>query len=441
MSTAKVAKFQPQAETLPLLQGWQPPAEPDWLAASRRRAEAWLGERGLPHKKLEAWKYTDLGKLSDFVPVPRAPHGLRAADLPEPIIEGAARLVVVDGLFDAGLSDLADLGDGVRLSGLREAIAAEEEAMRTRLESRLDGADLAPAEGMRVLNAARFEDGAALHIGKGKAAARPLEILVITTGGVAAHPVLLLWLESQAEATVVERHMAIGDTAPALNNPVAHVRLEAAARLRHYRLQDDGLEAFHTATNDISVGRDAEYEGFTLSTGAGLSRNQIRAELTAEGGTCRLNGAYVMAGEQHCDTASVIEHSAPHCTSDQTYIGVLDDAAHGVFQGLIYVHPEAQKTDGYQLNRALLLSKKAEIDSKPQLEIYADDVQCSHGATCGQLDETALFYLRSRGISRAAAERLLIRSFIAEAFDTIRDEAVRNAFAEIADARLAKGHP
>ncbi len=409
------------AELPRLLNGWTDPSgEPTWLTAARRRAEIRFIEHGLPTRRIESWKYTDL-RVLDRLEFGAGAMDIGPAELPEPMVD-AVRLVLVDGAFRP---DLSDAVDGVC------SILEDELTLRRAVEEQPTERDFA----MQALNTARLSGGLSLNLSE-KNTSKPIEIIYVSTGDVAGHAMISISAERNVKATVLERHIGIGGEA-ALSNNVAHITVKDGAQLSHIRLQDQPADHYHVATSQVSVGRDAVYDGFTLTTGASLSRNQVTADLVGEGGSVRLNGAYCISGEQHCDTTTVTEHAVPHCTSDQTYIGIIDDSARGVFQGKIHVHPDAQKTDGYQLNRALLLSPKAEIDSKPQLEIYADDVKCSHGATTGQLDETAMFYLRSRGIPKKMAQRLLIRSFLAEALDKISDEAIRDAFVEHADRWMA----
>ena len=225
---------------------------------------------------------------------------------------------------------------------------------------------------------------------------------------------------------MIEHHVGLGIGATFANH-VAEAYVGEGAILRHYKVQREGAEAFHLSNSVAKVGKDACYDNFILTTGARLARNEVRVALGL-GSSCNVNGAYMIGGHQHCDTTTVIEHREPHCTSREVYKGVIDDTARAVFQGKILVRHGAQKTDGYQQNRALLLSDTAEIDAKPELEIYADDVKCSHGATAGELDDEALFYLRARGIDKETARGLLIGAFLAEALEEIPEESVREAF-------------
>lgn len=235
-------------------------------------------------------------------------------------------------------------------------------------------------------------------------------------------PCLKIIIEDGAEATVIERHTGAGAY---WKNMVTEITAGANATLHHVRIMEDSAQAVHTNMAHVTLGRDAAYDCFSLNLGGAMTRHQIHAVLQGPNITCSLNGINLLAGGQHCDTTILMEHEAPHCVSNQFYRSLLDDTARGVFQGKVHVHQAAQKTDAYQLSNALLLSPGAEMDTKPELEIYADDVKCSHGATTGPLDEGPLFYLRSRGLSEGAARMLLIQAFVDEVLEKIPDEAAR----------------
>jgi Fe-S cluster assembly protein SufD len=264
---------------------------------------------------------------------------------------------------------------------------------------------------------------------------QPFVINIEAPGEGAAIAPFSISLGENAQATVIERHSGGGRF---WSNMTTRVTLAPGARLYHYRLQDYAAETVFTHVAEVTIARDATYDSFTLTTGAGLSRNEIHARLEGPGGHCELNGVNLLRGQQHGDTTIIVDHQAPYCTSHQFYRSVLNDRARGVFQGKIHVAREAQKTDGFQMSKALVLSEGAEMDIKPELEIYADDVKCSHGATMGQIDEDALFYLRSRGIPYEEARGLLISSFVGEAIDKITDEMVRREFLDRVELWLAR---
>jgi Fe-S cluster assembly protein SufD len=236
-------------------------------------------------------------------------------------------------------------------------------------------------------------------------------------------PQLKIHIKKDAQFTVIEKQNGNGRY---WKNCVSEIVLEEGAILRHVRFQNESTGGVYTQNTHIRCEKDARYAGFTLTSGAGFSRNQIHAELLGPGAECTLNGINLLSGDQHADTTITVEHKAPHCNSNQFYRSVLADEAHGVFQGKVHVHQVAQKTDGYQLANTLLLSPLAHMDTKPELEIYADDVKCSHGATCGALDEEPLFYMQARGIPKDMARKLLIEAFLGEVVDKVADETVRS---------------
>jgi Fe-S cluster assembly protein SufD len=266
------------------------------------------------------------------------------------------------------------------------------------------------------------DDEKTIHIPRGQVTGKPVEILWTGADKTLHNPRLKIVLEDQAELTLIERHEGQGTY---WKNMSTEITIGAGARLDHIRIQNDAPESVHTTMTHITLARDGVYNGFSLNAGGKLSRHEMHAVLNGVNGECSFNGLNLLNGTQHGDTTILIEHAAPHGRSNQFYRTLLDGAARGVFQGKVHVHKIAQKTDGYQLSNAILLSDKAEMDTKPELEIYADDVKCSHGATTGQLDEAPLFYLRSRGLTDSEARLLLIRAFVDEVVDKIGDEAAR----------------
>jgi Fe-S cluster assembly protein SufD len=272
-----------------------------------------------------------------------------------------------------------------------------------------------------ALNTMLAEDGAALRVPAGVDAG-VVRLLSLSTGAVAAHPRHFIHLAEGARLVLLD--IALGD-GTYLHNPVTEVHVAAGAHLAHVRLQDESLAAFHLATIYAEVAERGMYDSFTLALGARVSRAEFHARLAGAGAVVHLNGAQLLGGTQHADFTSVVHHAKPNGTSRQTVKNVLDDRSRGVFQGRIEVARDAQKTDGYQMNQALLLSPDAEIDTKPELEIFADDVKCSHGATIGELDVDQLFYLRSRGIPDSEARSILVRAFLHEALDEVTHDGIR----------------
>lgn len=389
---------------------------PDWLKALRRLALARAGALGLPTRHNEAWKYTDIAGLAaaGYQPAAPADGGTETGDV---------RLV--NG-YVAGLA--GRLPKGVSLSRLTDPEVAP--LVEPLLGHVLDHDD----KPIAAFNTALFHEGVVLRIARGVAAERPIEVESLALGhGVEFHPRLLVVVEAGASATLVERHRGQGDT---FATPVTEIVLEEGASLRHYTLEDEGLNAVHLATLGVRLEAGARYQGVVLQIGGRLARHEVHADLNGPEASFDLKGATLGGGNQHLDLTTFVCHRAPHCQSHQVFKTVLDGHARGVALGKITVEPNAQKTDGYQLSRALLLSPRAEMDGRPELEIYADDVKCGHGASIGALDEDALFYLRSRAIDEATARRLLIAGFLAEATDRIDEADIRDEFAAVVTDRL-----
>jgi Fe-S cluster assembly protein SufD len=433
--TATVTEFpgiRPWVEQHDRLAAGLPGAGLPWLDRLRGRALERFAQAGFPTPRTEAWKYTNLKELVRTSFAPAGAKGTANVDLLPTVMPAGGtpyRLVFVDGALRPELSLADGLPDGVVLDGLARLLAGNPALVEEHLGRIEDDG----AGALAALNGAFLADGLILLVPPGVRLERPVEAVFLGNGGsgegtpTAHHPRLLVSVGRGAEATLVEHHAGIG-TGAYFSNVVSEVSVGDGARLHHYKIQAEGEQAFHVATLFTRLGRDASYDNFALTLGARLSRNELRPVLAGTGTECRLSGAYLIHGDQHADTTGVIDHAVPHGTSRQVHKGVIDGRARAVFQGKIVVRPDAQKTDGYQLNRALLLSDHAEIDSKPELEIHADDVKCSHGATAGELDDDQLFYLRARGIGIEEARNLLIEAFLLEAVDEIRDETVRRAF-------------
>ncbi len=352
----------------------------------------------LPSRKLEAWRYTDLRSLAAISFAEAAP--VAVPELPD---LGLPRIVFINGAFDPVRSTPPDFLE--KFSRVAEA------------------SDLPLA----LINAEQAQDGMTFSLPEGVDAGAIL--LVSYASGVAApvalHPRHRITLGLGAKLTLIEIAMGEGVY---WHNPVIDIALHASSALSHYRLQNEGQDAFHLATIRAKIAAGAAYESFSLVIGARLSRAEFHATLLGPKASTHLNAAQLLRGHQHGDFTSVVAHDAPHCGSRQTVKSVLDGPARGVFQGRIEVARAAQKTDGYQMNQALLLSPDAEMDIKPELEIFADDVKCSHGATIGALDPEQIFYLRSRGIPEDQARAMLIRAFLTEALEPVTDAAAREMF-------------
>jgi Fe-S cluster assembly protein SufD len=378
-------------------------------SALRAAAAAAFRVSGLPggtqQRRIEAWKYTSLRSVAEAQfrgdAVPRHEAETILAGLP---LLDAPRVVFVDGVLRGDLSVMPAAGF---------ARFAEQPDFGT-----LSWPDREP---MVALNTMLAADGAALHVPAGHDGG-VVQLVSVATGDADLHPRHSIHLAKGARLTLVEISAGQGTY---LLNTVAEIHVAPGAHLTHVRLQDEAVTAFHVSTTYADIEADATYDSFTLNLGARLSRTEVRAQLTGAGAIVHLNAAQILAGSQHADFTSVVGHTAPKCVSRQTVKNVLAGRSRGVFQGKIEVARDAQKTDGYQMNQALLLSPDAEIDCKPELEIFADDVKCSHGATVGELDAEQLFYLRSRGIPDAEARSILVRAFLAEALDAVADDAIR----------------
>jgi Fe-S cluster assembly protein SufD len=278
-----------------------------------------------------------------------------------------------------------------------------------------------------ALNMAMAADGAVIHIAADTILDKPVHLLFIADSAsenTAVQTRNLVFAEKHSQGTVIESYVSVGGDSY-FTNAVTEVFVADGARLSHYKLQTESVNAFHVGTVQVRQGRDSRYESFSFATGARLSRTNVHSTLAGDAAEVVMNGLYMVDGAQHVDHQTRIEHVAPNCPSHELYKGILDGRSHGVFNGKVYVHPEAQKTDGKQSNNNLLLSDAARVDTKPQLEIFADDVKCTHGATVGRLDETALFYMRSRGIGPAESKRLLTYAFAADVIEKIELEPLK----------------
>jgi Fe-S cluster assembly protein SufD len=341
-------------------------------------------------------------------------------------------MVFVNGRFRRELSDLAGLPAGASVESLADLLARDPEAVAPHLSARPIDDSLA------ALNTALMADGAVLRLASGVALDRPL--LLIFLGGapdraLAFHPRNLVIAGSGSRATVIELHAPAADVLY-WSQPVTDVRVGEGAELRHYKSQQEGPRAFHLASTGVRVAAGGRYDSFALAIGGVLARNEVSITLDGANAQCRVDGGYLARGKQHIDTTTEIVHAQPNTTSHEAFKGVLDDQGRAVFQGRILVAKDAQKTDGRQSCRTLLLSDRAEIDAKPELEIYADDVKCAHGATVGEIEPDALFYLRARGIDEAEARAMLIQAFMGDVLDDIADPAARDGFAAVIRAWL-----
>ncbi len=391
--------------------GELPGAGLPWLAALRTAAAARFEATGLPDRKVEAWRYTSLKPIQDHLFTIGAG---KIDDVPPPLLANSHRLVFTNGILHL---DATELPQGVRLLGMAQAMAGAPDLIAESLGQVATGQKLP----LPALNQALSQDGYVLALDAGIVVEQPIEILFLSDQG-ASYPRNLVLAGAGARATVVEHYLGTGNY---FLNAVTEIQAAAGAHLRRYKIQQEANGASHVGTLAGQLDGDAKLENFDLNLGGQLVRSEIHMALQGAGADATLNGIYLLRGKQHCDNAIWVDHAVGGNTSHQDYRGILDNKAHAVFQGKITVRRDAQGIEGHQLNKTLLLSDQAEIDSKPELEILADDVKCSHGATAGELDETGLFYLRSRGIPEAEARQLLMTAFAAQTLDKISDKAVR----------------
>ncbi len=437
MSTA-VANLDHYVAAFEEAAGRLPGAGMPWLDAFRRQGLAAFERLGFPSTRQEEWKYTSVRAIERerFALATETCAGLVEDDLGEARMEGleAHRFVFLNGRHAPQLSRPGKLPTGVTALPLAEALGM----CPDRVEALVGRRVAVEENGFTALNAAWFTDGLFLEVEPGVELVHPVHVLHVTVGRDepdAHHLRHLIHLGEGARAVVIEHYIALGEGVY-LNNVVDELVLQPHAHLRHYKLVQEGLQGRHIAAIDTHQLGGSHYRSHNVCLGGALTRNEIRADLDAEYAECELFGLYVTDGRQHVDNHTRVDHRKPHGTSHEFYKGVLAGRSRGVFNGVVYVHPGAQKTDAQQANHNLLLSREAEIDTKPQLEIYADDVKCSHGATVGQLDEQQLFYLRSRGIPEATAAGMLTYGFAHDLVEHMGLEPVRRLIEELLVRKL-----
>ena len=408
------------------------------VAELRRQAFEAYERAGLPHRRIEEWKYTDLRVLMREVlplaPAPDAAALKRAgAALKLHAIAGVRRLVLVDGVFAPSLSELTNLEKGLGIRTLREVLEAGDVALQAQLFTPGN------ADAMVALNSAVMTDGLVLDVADGAALTQPLHIVHIASGAApsAMFTRSLLQLGKAASVTLVESYIAADGAKNYQVHDSAVISIGDDARLDHVRLVEDSRDAFNISSAVVTLGAHAHFNTFGMTSGSNVSRYQPTIVFAGEGSRVEANGVNLLNGRQHADTTMLLDHAVPNCASREIFRSVLDDRGHSVFQGRIIVRPHAQKTDAKMMTRALLLSDEAEADNKPELEIFADDVTCGHGATTGALDESLLFYLRARGLSEKEAQALLIQAFVGEAIESIANDALRELVISAAQRWLA----
>jgi Fe-S cluster assembly protein SufD len=399
-------------------------AAPAWVKARREQAQNQFAAAGFPNTRQEDWRFTNVAPIAEAEfalaagAFAQAPALVAAVNVP-----GAVRLVIVNGEFAAGLSDLSTLPKGLRIASLRDGARDATDGLELHLAKVFDLA----AHPFAALNTAFLDDGVAIMVTAGAVVETPIHIVIVTGGDaqpVVAHPRVLVIAGENSQVRVAQTFIGTPDSVY-FNNAVAEVVVGRGALVQLYTDQRESDQAFHLANIQAHVEAKGVFESHAFATGGRIMRHDIGIGLKGEGADCTMNGVYLADGERLMDTHTSLDHAMPHCTSHEIYKGILAGKSKAVFNGRIIVRLDAQKTDAKQTNRALLLSDEATINSNPQLEIFADDVKCTHGAAVGQLDEEALFYLQARGLDRAAARDMLLHAFAGEVLDGLKIPALR----------------
>lgn len=439
----EVKPKQPMREPGPYLEKFEQfekiSEEPEWVRVARKAGISHFSELGFPTLQDEDWRFTNVAPIArlPFKPVLEPTRdGVTVKGLGHFTFAGLAgsKLVFVNGHFAPELSSTAKLAEGVKVMSLAEAIAKDP----VQVEQHLFRYARSDASAFTALNTAFFKDGAFIYVPAGQTVPEPIQLLYVSTAkedGTTAHVRNLIVAERGSQVTIAKSYVCLNDAAY-FTNSVTELVAGDNAVVEHLKLQDESQRAFHIATVAAHFGRASNVVTHSIALGAKLSRTNIYAHLAGEGLECILNGLYLTRGEQLADHYMVVEHAQPHCASHEYFNGILADKSKGVFHGRILVRPGAQKTDAKQTHKNLLLSDDATADTKPQLEIYADDVKCTHGATIGQLNDESIFYLRARCIGLEQARRMLIHAFAGEIIDRVRCEPLREELDKIVWDRL-----
>jgi Fe-S cluster assembly protein SufD len=419
--------------------GAESASQPKWLAPLRKAGLAQFSELGFPTLQDEDWRFTNVAPIEKLTFTPAKEAAVNGAE--SKLLSEAAftklpgnRLVFVNGFYSAKLSSLEKIPNGVRIENLSATLAKDSALIEKHFGKYANTAN----NSFAALNQAFFSDGAFIFIPKGVEVAEPIQLIYISSAkqnGETIQPRNLIIAEANSKLTVVESYLSTSSVAY-FTNAVTEIVAGDNAQVEHIKLQDEAAGAFHIATIAGEFGRTSNVSVHSFALGAKLSRNNIRTKLAGEGLECILNGLYLTKDDQLADHHMIVEHAQPHCASHEYFNGILDDKSKGVFHGRIYVHQIAQKTDAKQTNKNLLLSDDATADTKPQLEIYADDVKCTHGATIGQLNDESIFYLRARGIPKEMARRMLVHAFAGEIVERVKCAAVREELDKLVWDRL-----
>ena len=406
--------------------------DPQWLRDLRQVAWSRFNKLGFPTARRgnEKWKYTNVRPLAaaNFGNPPAAgvPKNITVDDLRHtaPWNDSWTNLVFLDGHFARHLSSDTNTASQVGITSLADAIASENPVLQSQLAKHATVDD----DGFTALNTAFLRDGALIDVPAGHIASDPVHLIFVTTGQqdhAASYPRTLLIAGANSRVTVLESYVSLAESSY-FTNAVTEFVLEDGSQVEHYRLLLENADAFHVGTMRVQQGKDSSISSASFARGAAMARQDVQVTLDAPGASCSLNGLYMTAGEQHIDNLINIDHAQPYTKSRLFYKGILDGKSKAVFGGTVLVRKDAQKTDAQQTDKNLLLSREAEVDSKPSLLIYADDVQCSHGATAGHIDKETLFYMQSRGLDRETASRILIHAFASQIIDTVELEPLRD---------------
>jgi len=439
--SARVALATPFFQSLSRLERPEPNGNrriPGWLEGLRGSAFQWVSERGFPTKKDEAWKYTKLAPILDvaFARAERETSRRLSSRAIDQLADdlGGPRLVVVNGFFAPELSSFKNLPAAVKVTSLAWALAEDDGV----LEPLLSRPFREHPSAFTALSAAFAEDGILVQIPAHAILEEPIHVVYVSdtdSSPIVSHPRCLVLVGPSSHATIVESYVGVlGDVY--LTNAITEIVLDEGAVVEHYKIQNETESAFHIALLDVRQGKGSRFLSHSVALGASTGRHEVNVKLEAAGAEVTLNGLYMPRGEQHLDNPTTIDHAAPHCTSRELYKGVIGGSGRGAFDGRILVRPGAFKTDASQTNKNLLLSDSAQVDTKPRLEIFADDVKCAHGATVGQLSEDAVFYLRSRGVSHEAARELLTYAFASEMLELLRLAPLRSRMQKLVAWRL-----
>jgi Fe-S cluster assembly protein SufD len=404
----------------------QEASAPSWLSQLRQKGLETFTRLGIPNRRIEDWRFTNVAGLTDrtydlMPPVTSSDHQVETLLQRATLDSEAYRLVFINGRFSAEWSAATDLPSGVVIENLAGSIRSLPNEIQGILCDNLDIDDSPFA----ALNTAFLDDGANIAIADSVILNRPVHLVFLSVGEVrgVSHPRILIRIGKKSKAQVIESYLGVGDTY--FTNAITQIDVDANAELDHHKLQHEQVGAMHLAATHVTQQAQSNFRSHYFSFGASLSRNEINCKLDGERIETTLNGLYMPTGNQLMDCRTRIDHTKPNCNSYELYKGILDDEARGVFNGKIFVHQDAQKTDAKQSNQAILLSDDAVVNTKPQLEIYADDVRCTHGATIGELDEKALYYLRSRGVPLELARKMLIFAFANDVVLAVKVPAVR----------------